>query len=198
MIKDLSKYRKLAEEATPGPWVALEVADEPGNWWVWQESKLPYYGGVAEVVGRDPGSICYPEISGGHGDGEQERLDAEFISAFNPSVAIYLIDRIRIAEDQRDRVTADRDRCQDFNRNLVNQLSDARFEKSRSILSNDIYAHENSKLTSEIKTLRAKVEMLENTLSNVGFVVDNLHSTSTIDQDTADQLTDAIEGNNTP
>lgn len=97
-MKDLTDLRKIAEQATDGPWIAHEAGDEPGNWWVWQELKLPYYGGVAEVVGRDPGNICYPEISGGYGDGERERLDATHIATFDPPTVLELLDRAERAE----------------------------------------------------------------------------------------------------
>lgn len=101
---DLHALRKVAEAATPGPWIAHEAGEEPGNWWVWQESKLPYYGGVAEVVGRDSGTICYPEISGGHGDGEGERLDATHIATFDPPTVLTLLSRLEQAEQAVQRV----------------------------------------------------------------------------------------------
>lgn len=104
MTIHLDTLRKTAEAATPGPWIAHELGGEPGYWWVWQESKLPYYGGVAEVAGRDPGTICYPEISGGHSDGEQDRIDAEFIATFNPETVLALLSRLEQAEQQVARV----------------------------------------------------------------------------------------------
>lgn len=101
-MSDLNELRKVAENATPGPWIAHELGGEPGYWWVWQESKLPYYGGVAEVAGRDPGIICYPEISGGHGDDDQDRIDAEFIATFDPPTVLALLSRLEQAEKNAD------------------------------------------------------------------------------------------------
>lgn len=46
--------------------------------------------------------------------------------------------------------------------------------------------------------LYRRAEVAEGRLSAVGVVVDDLHATSAISQDAADQLTDALEGKNTP
>jgi hypothetical protein len=91
----IAELRRLDAAATPGPWTVHDMADndftsenDAGWWWVWQESKLPYYGGVLEAhrggkVGEadPPGSaIGVASITDGK-DGHQERADAELIAA---------------------------------------------------------------------------------------------------------------------
>lgn len=44
----------------------------------------------------------------------------------------------------------------------------------------------------------ARAQVAEGRRSAVGLVVDDLHATGAISQDAADQLTDALEGKNTP
>jgi hypothetical protein len=81
--------------ATPGPWVAHDLSDavyspddNTGWWWVWQESKLPYYGAVLEPTDRSPndGSIGVAAVDDNR-TGVQEKADAEFIAAAPTDVA---------------------------------------------------------------------------------------------------------------
>lgn len=92
--------------ATPGPWVAHDLSDavyspddKTGWWWVWQESKLPYYGAVMEPTDRSPndGSIGVAAIEDNH-TGVQEKADAEFI-ANAPADVAYLLAELRKRND---------------------------------------------------------------------------------------------------
>lgn len=85
---ELEEERRIIEAATPGPWVAYDHSDgtytsenNEGWWWVWQESRLPYYGGVLTVedAGAPYGAIGEAGITDQR-DGNQERADAEFIA----------------------------------------------------------------------------------------------------------------------
>lgn len=93
-MTDLEAIRARAERATPGPWIKFDASDSNDVpwWWVWQESKLPYYGGVFEpdsdytIKSHDDGRLYH--VSGAVGvscvtdnkDLEQEEWDAEFIA----------------------------------------------------------------------------------------------------------------------
>lgn len=94
VLKNLDTFKKVANSASEGPWVALEAGDEPDYWWVWQESKLPYYGGVAEVAGREEGVIAYPEISGSIDSSEQEKADAIHMATFDPPTVLTMLEMI--------------------------------------------------------------------------------------------------------
>lgn len=85
---ELEEERRIIEAATPGPWVAYDHSDgtytsenNAGWWWVWQESRLPYYGGVLNVedAGAPYGAIGEAGITDQR-DGNQERADAEFVA----------------------------------------------------------------------------------------------------------------------
>jgi hypothetical protein len=88
----LEELRRLETEATKGPWVIQDLSDATysskdgtGWWWVWQESKLPYYGGVLNPNERTDRGV----LDGAIGEcaiddnetGVQEKADAEFIVA---------------------------------------------------------------------------------------------------------------------
>lgn len=84
----LEEERQLIEGATGGPWVAYDLGDhelnsknDAGWWWVWQESRLPYYGGVLHIddAGTPRGAIGEAGITDQR-DGNQERADAAFIA----------------------------------------------------------------------------------------------------------------------
>lgn len=93
-MNDFEAIRARAEKATPGPWIKFDASDSNDVpwWWVWQESKLPYYGGVFEpdsdytIKSHDDGRLYH--VSGAVGvscvtdnkDLEQEEWDAEFIA----------------------------------------------------------------------------------------------------------------------
>jgi hypothetical protein len=78
--------------ATPGPWHPHDIAevDQPRNhvhpdrpwWWVWQTSKLPYYGGVLKVEDYSEGKEgAIGEVtSGGDRNLTQQWADAQFIA----------------------------------------------------------------------------------------------------------------------
>jgi len=121
---DLSALRAIAEAATPGPWVTLDMggpeytsSNDEGWWWVWQESRLPYYGGVLEPERHTPDCPGKPSVccTGGalfsanitdNNDGVQEKADAEFAAAFNPETVLALLDRLETAEAERDALAA--------------------------------------------------------------------------------------------
>lgn len=84
----LAEIKARADAATEGPWVSHDLSDtvfnsenDAGWWWVWQESKLPYYGGVLgpDAHGSTDGSIGEASITDAR-DGHQEKADAEFIA----------------------------------------------------------------------------------------------------------------------
>lgn len=121
---DLSALRAIAGEATPGPWVTLDMggpeytsSNDEGWWWVWQQTRLPYYGGVLEPERHTPDCPGKPSIccTGGalfsanitdNNDGVQEKADAEFVAAFNPQTVLALLDRLEAAEAERDALAA--------------------------------------------------------------------------------------------
>lgn len=99
----IAEIQQRTDAATAGPWVTLDMGDnittadverKPGWWWVWQESRLPWYGGVLEVqdYGAEYGSPTDPTGAVGaasitdNRDSEQERSDAEFIAAARQDV----------------------------------------------------------------------------------------------------------------
>jgi hypothetical protein len=94
---DPDAIRRRARKATAGPWTLVDRAegDTPRDvarpmyapsWWVWQQSRLPYWGGVATQQFREktdgPGAIM--EIVTADGGTieplEQDYSDAQFIA----------------------------------------------------------------------------------------------------------------------
>lgn len=84
----LDEIKARADAATEGPWVPHDLSDavfdsenDAGWWWVWQESKLPHYGGVLgpDTHGSIDGSIGEASITDAR-DGHQEKADATFIA----------------------------------------------------------------------------------------------------------------------
>ncbi|MGO3150489.1 ead/Ea22-like family protein [Glutamicibacter ardleyensis] len=96
-MKDLTDLRKIAENATQSNWIPYEPGDEPGYWWVWQEDKLPWYGGIAQVSESDPGSVCQAMTTDGNNP-EQDKADATHIATFDPPTILALITRLEQAE----------------------------------------------------------------------------------------------------
>lgn len=87
----LDEIQARADAATDGPWVIRDIsdhiyspADDTGWWWVWQESKLPYYGGVFDPNERTDNGV--PDGAVGqcaiddNETGVQEKADAVFIA----------------------------------------------------------------------------------------------------------------------
>lgn len=66
--KALAELEAAEAAATPGPWVARQPGDDDSWWWVWRESVLPNYGGVAHC-----------QITDGN-DPSQEKADADLIA----------------------------------------------------------------------------------------------------------------------
>jgi hypothetical protein len=94
---DLDAVRRRARKATAGPWTLVdrEEEDTPSDvarpmyapsWWVWQQSRLPYWGGVATQPSREksdgPGAIMeIVTADGGVMESlEQDYSDAQFIA----------------------------------------------------------------------------------------------------------------------
>lgn len=81
-----------AAAATEGPWVIRDLSeheygpdDNTGWWWVWQKSKLPYYGAVLNPnertdQGQPDGSIGEAMIDDNK-TGVQEKKDAQFMAS---------------------------------------------------------------------------------------------------------------------
>lgn len=87
-ILDLDAIEARATAATPGPWAPYDLADATygpedgtGWWWVWQESRLPYFGGVLKLEDEgEPGGAIGEASIDDNRSGAQERSDAEFIA----------------------------------------------------------------------------------------------------------------------
>lgn len=89
----VEQIRARERAATEGPWIAKDLGSDVYNshnkagwWWVWQESKQPYYGGVLELDTKPDGTA---DFNGGNlgqaaitdnDDGVQEQADAEFMA----------------------------------------------------------------------------------------------------------------------
>jgi hypothetical protein len=78
------EWLQVAAKATPGPWKELQPGDGDHGWWVWQESKLPHYGGVAEC-----------QITDGD-DLEREKADAAFIALARTALPALAEDWLRL------------------------------------------------------------------------------------------------------
>ena len=102
---ELTAIKSRADAATPGPWVPFQPGDYSEWWWVWQESALPYYGGVinCESHGVDASGLDY---SGGIGevqisDGQnlqRELSDATFIAHARTDVPSLVAEVERLQE----------------------------------------------------------------------------------------------------
>ena len=92
---DLDELQKLAEAATPGPW----VADPPR---AWDTDDDGGYQMQSSLRVMDAGSITWDD----HGGEVFRPEDAEFIAAANPQATLELIERMREAEAERDAATA--------------------------------------------------------------------------------------------
>ena len=79
----LAALEKLAQAATPGPWVVYTDSNFDGH-------QIESEDGVERIV-------C-PETS----DGVRREEDAEYIAAANPAVMLGLIDELRQARRERD------------------------------------------------------------------------------------------------
>lgn len=75
----IAEGRRLLDAATPGPWIAY--APEPDWWWVWQQQKLPNWGGVMEPrTGSSAAGAIGAAIATDNRDVDAERADAELIA----------------------------------------------------------------------------------------------------------------------
>lgn len=82
-----------ATAASPGPWLVKDLGDAEftssdncGWWWVWQESKLPHYGGVIQID-HTPGAVGVASITDAE-QGAKERADADHIARWNPAAVL--------------------------------------------------------------------------------------------------------------
>ncbi len=95
----IARIRERVDAATEGPWVIRDMSDTEyrgpedgtGWWWVWQESRLPHYGGVAEISesSDQDGGILQAAIDDNR-TGVQEHADAEFIANAREDVPFLL------------------------------------------------------------------------------------------------------------
>lgn len=96
---NLQEQLAICEKATPGPWVPYQPADDDGWWWVWQESTLPFYGGIADLSMRErAGSIAHACIKDSEAGAEQEKADATFIAAARTNYPLCLQKLLAIRE----------------------------------------------------------------------------------------------------
>jgi hypothetical protein len=89
----LDEDEATASAASPGPWVVKDIGDheftsddDKGWWWVWQESALPYYGGVVQID-HTPGAVGVASITDAR-QGAKERADAEHIARCDPPAVL--------------------------------------------------------------------------------------------------------------
>lgn len=87
-VVNIDDLRKIAEEATPGPWIT--------------GGELPGSDGVFFGTAVDPDDPDEPGIL----LGEAYAPDAEFIATFNPETVLALLDRVETAEQALQRVRA--------------------------------------------------------------------------------------------
>jgi hypothetical protein len=81
MAIDIEEELSICDAATAGPWIAFQPADDDSWWWVWQESRLPGYGGVADTSMREQeGALAHACIDDSPDGTEQEKHDAVFIA----------------------------------------------------------------------------------------------------------------------
>lgn len=195
MTKNLDQLRQVAKRATPGPWVVYDRG-----------------------IGYEVHDAYGYELNGGMRETFTE-ADATHIATFDPPTALALIDRAEAAEQavdfhaQRDSelktllsMIADRldEFCYDELSSLIEDGPlDQWGETYKSKLQTAEQAVERAKAVDALQrrdkgALYRRAEVAEGRLSAVGLVVDDLHATGAISQDVADQLTDALEGKNTP
>lgn len=84
---DIEKLRKLAQAATPGPWI--NHGRQPNV------TGLPH----SAVAAKTLLARVYSEA---YGDVKQETANASFIAAANPAAIVELLDRLEAAEKERD------------------------------------------------------------------------------------------------
>jgi hypothetical protein len=86
---DINELRRLAQAATPGPWI--------------NHGRQPNVAGLphSAVAAKTLLARVYSEA---YGDVEQETANASFIAAANPAAISELLDRIETAEEERDDV----------------------------------------------------------------------------------------------
>lgn len=100
LLTRIAEDEAAAKAATPGPWVTHDMSDanfdslnHAGWWWVWAESRLPYYGGVLEAdrygkpdvddKGDPRGAVGTGAITDSD-DGNTEKSDVEHIARHDP------------------------------------------------------------------------------------------------------------------
>jgi len=112
----IDKLETQRAASTTGPWIVHDMGDSTytsannkGWWWIWQESALPFYGGVMEVDHRDDfgpgGSPVGVASRTDNDDGEKERADADLIvtlhRTIDPQLAILRESHHRAADEGR-------------------------------------------------------------------------------------------------
>ncbi|MFJ2619713.1 ead/Ea22-like family protein [Glutamicibacter sp. NPDC087344] len=88
--QDLDQLRKIAEQATPGPWEARQSGNFPGKYVVGPRHR-------PGDIGRGPIVLMQPIFWD-----EGSVANAEFIAAFDPETVLALITRTEQAEQDRD------------------------------------------------------------------------------------------------
>ena len=91
---DTKELRRLAQAATPGPWI--------------NHGRQPNVAGLphSAVAAKTLLARVYSEA---YGDVEQETANASFIAAANPAAISELLDRLEAAEKERDALRAELD-----------------------------------------------------------------------------------------
>lgn len=89
-MSDLDKLREKAEAATPGQW-------EAGDTWVYTEPIYPDDRRLSDVLG-----MMFADDDRAEAEHRRGLRNAEFIAAANPDAVIALLDRLEVAERERD------------------------------------------------------------------------------------------------
>lgn len=95
-MSDYSELKKLAEEATPGPWEAVDYRSYSGNQPHWY---IDTSAGKADIADSQDGTI-----DPNHWDDVRGERDMKFIAASNPSAVLSLICEL-------EKIKADRKAC---------------------------------------------------------------------------------------
>ena len=110
MTDHANELRRLAQAATPGPWI--NYGRQPNG------AGLPHSAvGAKTLIAR-----VYSEA---YGDAGQETANASFIAAANPAAISELLDRLEVAERERDALRAENERIDEAMESLLIRCDDS-------------------------------------------------------------------------
>ena len=112
-VIDTKELRRLAQAATPGPW----FSDRRGN--IWRRPLSDLYENGGGVAGDKPLAFVAAGWAGEGVTGYPVEANARFIAAANPAAVSELLDRLEVAERERDLAKAEIARLHDDIRELT-------------------------------------------------------------------------------